>query len=105
MKKHGPQGGWIRLEVTPEKEETIQIIVRDNGCGISEENRKRIFSPFFTTKPVGKGTGLGLSVCYGIIENMGGTMDFESIPDKGTAFFITLPISRKKISPLVQNAA
>ena len=50
-----------------------------------------MFSPFFTTKPVGKGTGLGLSVCYGIIENFGGTMDVTSRVNDGTVFIITLP--------------
>jgi two-component system NtrC family sensor kinase len=50
-----------------------------------------VFSPFFTTKPVGKGTGLGLSVCYGIIENFGGTMDVISRVNEGTTFIVTLP--------------
>ena len=52
----------------------VEIKLRDNGSGISPENLKKLFTPFFTTKPVGKGTGLGLSVCYGIIDKMGGSM-------------------------------
>jgi two-component system NtrC family sensor kinase len=55
-----------------------------------------VFSPFFTTKPVGKGTGLGLSVCYGIIENFGGTMDVTSRVNEGTTFIITLPMAEAK---------
>ena len=51
----------------------VEIQVTDNGCGISPANLEKIFTPFFTTKPVGEGTGLGLSVCYGIVESMGGT--------------------------------
>ena len=69
------------------------ISVRDNGCGISPENLEKVFSPFFTTKPVGKGTGLGLSVCYGIIENMGGVMGVSSEMGIGTTFTIHLSAS------------
>jgi two-component system NtrC family sensor kinase len=69
----------------------VQIFVRDNGAGISPENQKKIFSPFFTTKPVGKGTGLGLSVCHGIIDSMNGIMEVESEIGIGTTFTISLP--------------
>ncbi len=89
---HETAGGWIQIEATGVDNETVQISVSDNGCGIDEENQKRIFSPFFTTKPVGKGTGLGLSVCYGIVETMGGRMDCASRPGKGTTFLLNLPI-------------
>jgi len=51
----------------------------------------KIFTPFFTTKPVGKGTGLGLSVCYGIIDNLGGTINVSSEKGHGTTFTIILP--------------
>ena len=60
----------------------------------SPEDQKKIFSPFFTTKPVGKGTGLGLSVCYGIIGKMGGFIEVESEKDAGTTFTIVLPSSK-----------
>ena len=69
----------------------MQIKIRDNGSGISSENLKKIFTPFFTTKPVGKGTGLGLSVCFGIIDKMGGEMSVASQVNVGTAFTIRLP--------------
>jgi two-component system NtrC family sensor kinase len=52
---------------------------------------KKMFTPFFTTKPVGKGTGLGLSVCYGIVEGMGGTMEVSSEWGVGTTFTVRLP--------------
>jgi two-component system NtrC family sensor kinase len=71
----------------------VEISVEDNGGGISPENLKKIFTPFFTTKPVGKGTGLGLSVCYGLIDNMGGVMEVTSEKGVGTAFTIRLPAS------------
>jgi two-component system NtrC family sensor kinase len=56
----------------------------------------KVFSPFFTTKPVGKGTGLGLSVCYGIIKEMGGEMKVESEKDRGTVFTVILPPARNQ---------
>jgi two-component system NtrC family sensor kinase len=69
----------------------VRVSVKDNGVGISPENLKKVFAPFFTTKPVGKGTGLGLSVCYGIVDSMGGVMEVESEKGVGTKFIIRLP--------------
>ena len=71
----------------------VKISIEDTGCGISEENLKRIFDPFFTSKEVGKGTGLGLSVSYGIISAHGGRIEVESQIEKGTTFRIFLPVS------------
>jgi two-component system, NtrC family, sensor kinase len=88
---HGQKGGAIHIEVSPAADNRVLLSVKDNGSGIKEENQKNIFSPFFTTKPVGKGTGLGLSVCYGIVDGMGGSMNFQSDIGKGTTFFIELP--------------
>lgn len=89
--QHGTSGGELTVEAGPKENGTIEIKVSDNGSGISTENLDKIFSPFFTTKPVGKGTGLGLSVCYGIIEKMGGTMKVTSNQGVGTTFIIRLP--------------
>jgi len=69
----------------------VEISVSDNGSGISPQNMEKIFTPFFTTKPVGKGTGLGLPVCYGIIEKMGGSIRVSSQEGRGTTFTINLP--------------
>ncbi|KPA18142.1 integral membrane sensor signal transduction histidine kinase [Candidatus Magnetomorum sp. HK-1] len=88
-----PDGGGQLLIMAENSGKFVQIKVTDNGCGISDENKEKIFSPFFTTKPVGKGTGLGLSVCYGIINSMGGKMSVESDIAKGTTFTILLPES------------
>ena len=71
----------------------VEIIVKDNGCGIPEANLQRIFDPFFTSKEVGKGTGLGLSVSYGIIKAHGGRINVDSIVGEGTTFRIYLPIA------------
>ncbi len=89
--RHGSEGGELVVGAGPKENRKVKIFVRDNGSGISPENLKKIFSPFFTTKPVGKGTGLGLSVCYGIIDGMGGIMEVESEIGFGTTFTISLP--------------
>jgi signal transduction histidine kinase len=69
----------------------IQIRVTDNGPGIPEQVRDKIFQPFFTTKPTGQGTGLGLSLSYDIIKAHGGELKVDSIKDISTEFIITLP--------------
>ena len=89
--RHGSSGGAIRIESGPAENGQVEIKIRDNGSGISSENLKKVFTPFFTTKPVGKGTGLGLSVCYGIIEKMGGSMSVASQEKNGTTFTLRLP--------------
>ncbi|ADK86316.1 integral membrane sensor signal transduction histidine kinase [Desulfarculus baarsii DSM 2075] len=89
--RHGASGGRVELRVGVDGEGQARLSVSDNGVGISEENLRRIFTPFFTTKPVGQGTGLGLSVCFGIIDAMGGTIDVASQVGQGSTFTITLP--------------
>ncbi len=69
----------------------LQISVQDTGTGIDKDKQRRIFEPFYTTKPVGKGTGMGLSSSLGTIEMHDGTIDVESNPGKGTTFIISLP--------------
>jgi two-component system NtrC family sensor kinase len=90
--QQGTAGGVIAVTLKKNDHSQAMISVQDNGTGISPENMEKIFSPFFTTKPVGKGTGLGLSVCYGIIQQMGGKMEVDSQMGKGTTFSITLPV-------------
>ena len=67
------------------------LAITDNGCGMSEEVRKRLFEPFFTTKPIGQGTGMGLAMAYGTITNHHGTIQVESVPGQGTTFYVLLP--------------
>ena len=90
--RHGSFGGKLTIAASKKNENQVEIKITDNGVGISPENIEKIFSPFFTTKPVGKGTGLGLSVCYGIIESFGGTMEVMSEQNVGTTFVISLPV-------------
>lgn len=76
----------VRLEAT---EKTFVIAVKDNGKGIKEEDKSRIFLPNFTTKT--GGSGVGLSLTYNIVQAAGGTIDFESTEGEGAEFVITLP--------------
>jgi signal transduction histidine kinase len=70
----------------------IEIIIRDNGVGISEKNQPKIFTPFFTTKMAGEGTGLGLSICYEIVvQEHSGEISFKSQEGEYTEFLIKLP--------------
>ena len=91
LERHGTSGGKLIIKAGPKENNSVEIVVNDNGNGISPENLDRIFSPFFTTKAVGKGTGLGLSICYGIIDNMRGRMEASSEVGVGTTFTIELP--------------
>jgi signal transduction histidine kinase len=71
----------------------VQISISDNGPGIPDAIKDKIFQPFFTTKPTGQGTGLGLSLAYDIVKAHGGEMTVESHENEGTNFTIKLPIS------------
>ena len=70
----------------------VEVRVRDNGVGVSPEVRRKLFTPFFTTKPTGEGTGLGLSISYDIVvQQHGGTITVDSRPGEFTEFVIRLP--------------
>jgi two-component system, NtrC family, sensor kinase len=72
----------------------IVIKIKDNGTGMPEATKAKIFQPFFTTKPTGEGTGLGLSLAYDIVtKGHGGTIDVRSAENEGTEFTIKLPLS------------
>lgn len=72
-------------------EKEIKITFEDDGCGMTEKERKKAFEPFFTTKPVGHGTGLGLSISYSIIEMHKGRIEIESQPGIGTTVTVFIP--------------
>ena len=72
--------------------DTVRVTVADNGPGIPEAVRARIFEPYFTTKPVGVGLGVGLAVSLGIVEAHGGTLTVECPPSGGARFTIALPV-------------
>jgi len=89
-----PTGGTLTIRTIPQ-EDRVLVKLTDTGCGIKKEHQDQVFEPFFTTKPVGKGTGLGLSVTYGIVQQHGGTLEFESEEGQGTTFTVTLPAMGK----------
>jgi two-component system NtrC family sensor kinase len=89
-------GGHVVVETREDSEQSVSLSVTDDGAGIPTENLPKIFSPFFTTKPIGQGTGLGLAVCHGIVAAHGGEMRVESEVGRGTRFAMILPTSRKQ---------
>ena len=73
---------------------SVYISVHDNGTGIPEKDKDKIFQPFFTTKPTGQGTGLGLSTGYEIVKAHGGEIKFDSRENEFAEFVIRLPASK-----------
>ncbi len=91
MKKAHNRG---TLTIATEKTDNhIRISFKDDGTGMDENTKEKLFHPFFTTKDVGEGTGLGLSLSRSIILEHGGTIEVESEPEKGANFIITLPLT------------
>jgi len=90
-----PQGGTIVIGTSRETggdgRERVVLAIRDTGHGMDAETKQKVFEPFYTTKPVGQGTGLGLVVVKTIVEQHEGSLDFESEPDRGAAFFLRFP--------------
>jgi len=87
-----PDGGKLTV-ATGHGESQVWLLVEDTGAGMSDETKKQVFAPFFTTKEVGKGTGLGLPVVHGIVTSHGGAIEVDSEVGRGTRFKIRLPIS------------
>lgn len=88
-------GGRVTLE-TGAEDGTVRFTVSDDGVGIPREHLDKIFSPFFTTKPVGQGTGLGLAICHGLVAAHGGRIEVESEPGQGTRVSVRLPRERER---------
>jgi len=89
------QLGPRRLRITSRYDRSTQrllVTVADNGPGIPEAVRARVFEPYFTTKPLGEGTGVGLAVSQGIVEAHGGSLTVETSQGRGAEFLITLPV-------------
>jgi signal transduction histidine kinase len=93
--KQNPDGYKPSVIVSTKiQDDQIVIRVKDNGNGIPDSVKKKIFQPFFTTKPTGQGTGLGLSLSYDIVKAHGGDLRVETKVDKGSSFLIELPVKQ-----------
>jgi signal transduction histidine kinase len=91
MEEGDPSRNELRL-VTRTVGAHAELLVSDTGCGIPPDVQSRIFDPFFTTKPVGVGTGIGLSVCAVVVQKLGGKIQVDSAPGKGTTFTVQIPL-------------
>lgn len=98
-----PTGGLLTIktqEASPpsssENGRWLKISIIDTGIGITEESKKRIFDPFYTTKKIGEGTGLGLAICEKIIREHFGRLEVESAVGKGSSFFVFIPVPQGK---------
>jgi PAS domain S-box-containing protein len=92
-----PDGRRLTL-LTRRNGDCVRVLVHDNGPGVSPEAQRRIFEPFYTTKPMGSGTGLGLSFSLGVAEAHGGKLELEERPGGGACFVLTLPAAQKEAS-------
>jgi signal transduction histidine kinase len=86
-----PEGGTIRIEIASEHQKAVVITFQDNGEGIQEKHKEKIWDPFFTTKD--KGTGLGLGIVKNIIELHNGSIRIDNKTDMGACVTIKLPAS------------
>lgn len=87
-----PDGGRLVISTAPAGD-YVTLTVRDTGIGMTEEIRRQVFVPFFTTKDVNEGTGLGLPVVHGIVAAHGGAIEVKSEPGRGSEFEVRLPVS------------
>jgi PAS domain S-box-containing protein len=81
-----------------EARKAVVVAVEDTGSGIAADVKPRIFEPFFTTKPIGAGTGLGLSICYGIVQQLGGSIEVDSVVGTGSTFRVYLPSTGDRVA-------
>jgi signal transduction histidine kinase len=93
-RKQGTNGYEPIVAISTKKfDDKVELKVSDNGIGIPEKIKEKIFNPFFTTKPTGQGTGLGLSLSYDIVKAHGGEITVKSKNGEGSEFTINLPIT------------
>jgi signal transduction histidine kinase len=85
-------GGRIEIRLQNSTDGNVMVKVTDTGCGIPAADLRRIFEPFFSTKTGKGGTGLGLSITYGLVQELGGSIEVDSTVGKGTEFTVFLPV-------------
>jgi len=86
-----PDGGRLTISLSPTRQ-GCEVLFSDNGCGMSDDQAKRIFEPFYTTKAPGEGSGLGLALCREILGQLGGAITAEPKPAGGAVFRVQLPL-------------
>jgi len=89
------EGGRLDVLAAKKDERYIALSIKDDGCGISQEDQKTIFEPFFTMKTVKGGTGLGLSIVHGLVRKLKGNISVSSKIGEGATFTVTLPIKHE----------
>ncbi|MBL8740007.1 MAG: response regulator, partial [Myxococcales bacterium] len=87
------QDAEIRVTTRMEGLGLVAVDVSDTGVGMTEEVQRRLFTPFFTTKPMGQGTGLGLSICERIVTGLGGQIRVRTAVGEGSTFSVVLPVA------------
>jgi CheY-like chemotaxis protein len=94
LRMHQPSVAASELRPMPQLPagKYVELVVKDNGCGMSEETLQHVFEPFFSTKKPGEGTGLGLSVVHGIVKDHDGIIHVDSTPNQGSTFYVLLPL-------------
>jgi CheY-like chemotaxis protein/anti-sigma regulatory factor (Ser/Thr protein kinase) len=92
----------IRVRTAVSADGRVMIDVEDTGPGISPEHVRRLFTPFFTTKPVGVGTGLGLSICHRIVSGMNGHIEVDTAVGRGTTFRVIVPAAARTEPVMIQ---
>lgn len=85
--------GVVEEVVEGNGDSIVEISIKDNGGGMTDETKTKLFEPFYTTKEVGQGTGLGLSIAFGIVQKHGGALEVESQLGVGSTFLVRLPVS------------
>jgi CheY-like chemotaxis protein len=101
-----PEGNFDQHEIrvsTKMEQGMVTIAVGDTGAGIPPEVQRRLFTPFFTTKPAGVGTGLGLAISHRIITSLGGSISLDTEVGRGTTFRVKLPVAPINLPPVTQK--
>ena len=83
----------LTVSVSTVSDRAARITISDTGSGIAPEAKERMFEPFFTTKQVGSGCGLGLSIVHGIVKQLNGTIEVQSVLGEGSVFTVELPLA------------
>jgi two-component system, cell cycle sensor histidine kinase and response regulator CckA len=100
----GQQDAEIRVVTRMEGQRMVAVDVTDTGHGMNEDVQRRLFTPFFTTKPMGQGTGLGLSICERIVTGLGGQIRVRSAVGVGSTFSVLLPVADASANDTVRQA-